>query len=430
MLDRTVPPAYHPVTGFELIKPRHLAFPNGLQAFVFNAGEQDLVRIEWIVGNVFDQEDQALLNTGVTDLLLEGTSTFSSAQIAEQIDFHGAFLVPEYGYDQSSLTLFSLNKHLNQVLPLVKDVLTDSVFPEKELSTYIRNNQQRLQVSLKKNSFVARRLFNKTIFGSTRYGYVPEVADYDGITSEALLSRFRQQYAPSNCTLILSGNVTEEVIDSVGRLFGRDWPDGNGTAPAGGAPPIALTEGLLVLDERKDALQSAIRVGCQSIQRSHPDFPGLQVLNTLLGGYFGSRLMMNIREDKGYTYSISSGLASLKHSAFFTVASEVGVDVTQATLTEIEREIRQLRSESVGHTELTMVRNYMMGSMLGSLESVFSHADKFKSVYFSGLGLDYYDYYIDVVNTITPEEILRLANTYLDYDNMVKVMVGKYASGS
>src|SRR5690606_31204651 len=103
-----------------------------------------------------------------------------------------------------------------------------------------------------------------------------------------------------------------------------------------------------------------------SIQRSHPDFPGLQVVNTLLGGYFGSRLMANIREDKGYTYGVSSGLASLKHSAFFTIASEVGVQVTAATLVEIEKEMRRLREEPVPETELATVRNYMMGTMLGS----------------------------------------------------------------
>src|SRR5690606_15081945 len=143
-----------------------------------------------------------------------------------------------------------------------------------------------------------------------------------------------------------------------------------------------------------------IRLGCLSIQRTHADFPALQVLNTVLGGYFGSRLMTNIREDKGYTYSISSGLVSLKHRAFFTLASEVGVDVTIATLGEIEREMNRLRNEPMGEEELSVVKSYLMGSLLGSLENIFSHADKFKNVYFSGLGLDYYDYYTFVVNAI------------------------------
>ncbi|WP_262248228.1 M16 family metallopeptidase [Parapedobacter soli] len=426
MLDRTKAPAHFATTRFDLIRPRQVTFANGLPVFVFDAGDQDLVRIEWIVGNIFAAEDHALLNTAVCEMLLEGTSVHSSAALAELIDFHGAFLVPSFSYDQSSLTLFSLNKHLNQLLPLVREILTDSVFPERELATYIRNSTQKLQVSLKKNGFEARRQFNRAVFGTSRYGYAPEVADYERINRNDLLQLFGKQYRPENGTLVVAGKVTDEVIDMLERLFGNEWQPAGTAASVDGPPTITPAQaGELIVVERPDALQSAIRLGRQSIQRSHPDFPGLQVVNTLLGGYFGSRLMANIREDKGYTYGVSSGLASLKHSAFFTIASEVGVQVTAATLVEIEKEMRRLREEPVPETELATVRNYMMGTMLGSLENIFSHADKFKNVYFSGLDLDYYDYYIDVVNSITQAEVQRLANTYLDYDKMVKVVVGK-----
>ncbi|WP_257667881.1 M16 family metallopeptidase [Parapedobacter tibetensis] len=425
MLDRTSPPVYNAIERFNLIKPEHITFANGMEVFVFNAGEQDLVRIEWIFGNVFTEEKQALLNTCACEMLLEGTSSYSSTKIAETVDFHGAFLVPEFGYDRSALSLFTLNKHLAHLLPLAKAVLSDSVFPENELATYTRNSKQKLQVALEKNSFVARRQFNNAVFGQTRYGHVFEIADYDKITREALLALFRQQYTPSNCTLIISGKVTDDVVASLERLFGDDWTDDNKSAPADIAPDFGGHEGRVIVAERKDSLQSAIRLGCLSLQRHHEDFPGMQVVNTLLGGYFGSRLMANIREDKGYTYSIGSGLASLKHRAFFTIASEVGVDMTTATLTEIEREIRLLRDEKVSEEELALVKNYMLGSMLGSLENVFSHADKFKSAYFSGLDLDYYEYYTGVVRNIDADEIHRLANAYLDYDRMVKVVVGR-----
>src|SRR5690606_9463330 len=333
---------------------------------------------------------------------------------------------PSFGHDQSSLTLFSLNKHLPSLLPLVQEILTTSVFPESELATYVRNNIQKLQVSLKKNSFVARRQFNRAIFGETRYGYTPNIVDYERIVREDLLPIFRRKYRPQNSILIISGKVTDEMILLLEGLFGGKWADEGEAishdasltvAPVPKQDPIVIT--------RPDALQSAIRLGNPTIQRSHRDFPGLQVVNTLLGGYFGSQLIANVREYKGYTYSIGSGLVSLKHAAFFTIASEVGVDVTGSTLAEIQKEIQRLRDEPVPEAELALVRNYMMGAMLGSLENVFSHADKFKNVYFSGLSLDYYDYYTDVVNSITKEEVQRLANDYLDYDKMVKVIVGK-----
>jgi len=425
MLDRTQPPSFLSVTQLELIKPAAVTLSNGLNVFVFDAGDQDMVRVEWVFDHLFHHEDEMLLNTGTCELIPEGTHSLTSAQIAELVDFHGAFLIPEPGYDQSTLTLFSLNKHLDELLPLVKDLLTDAIFPDKELATYVRNNKQKLQVSLQKNSFVARRLFNRSLFGSVRYGFVPEVSDYDGLTRDRLTTLFRRQYTPSNCTLIVSGKVTPQVIDSLERLFGSGWQVSEKPVPETPMPERTPPNGVLKVEVRDGALQSAVRMGCVSIRRSHPDFPGLQVLNTVFGGYFGSRLMTNIREDKGYTYGISSGIVSLKYSAFFTLASEVGVDVTAATLGEIEREMDTLRQEPMSSEELAVVKNYMMGSLLGSLENVFSHADKFKNVYFSGLGLDYYDRYTSVINSITPDEIQQLAKRYLNYDQMVKVVVGK-----
>jgi len=173
-------------------------------------------------------------------------------------------------------------------------------------------------------------------------------------------------------------------------------------------------------------LQSAIRMGLPFINREHPDFPAVQVLNTVLGGYFGSRLMNNIREDKGYTYGIGSGITSYKQGGAIFIATEVGADVCKAATIEIEKEINLLKTELIAEDELNLVRNYMLGSLLGSLENVFSHADKFKNLYFSGMSYEYYDRYTEIVKTVTAEELLKLANQYLDFDSFYKVIVGKY----
>ena len=135
--------------------------------------------------------------------------------------------------------------------------------------------------------------------------------------------------------------------------------------------------------------------------------------------------MMNIREEKGYTYGIGSGIGVMEFASFYTIASEVGTDVCTATLTEIEKEIKLLNTELVGDEELTLVKNYILGSLMGSLENVFSHTDKYKQIYFSGLTLDYYLYYTEVVKNITAEDLKTLANRYLNYDKMTKVIVGK-----
>jgi predicted Zn-dependent peptidase len=186
----------------------------------------------------------------------------------------------------------------------------------------------------------------------------------------------------------------------------------------------APLKGEIIID-KPDAIQSAIRMGARSITRSHADFPGLQVLNCVLGGYFGSRLMANIREDKGYTYGIGSAVVALKDAGYLFIATEVGTEVCSSALEEIEKEINLLQTEPVEEEELNLVRNYMLGSMLGSLENAFSHADKFKNVYFSGLSYAYYENYINTVKNITAEELKKMANTYLQTADFTKVIVGK-----
>src|SRR5690606_33836890 len=138
------------------------------------------------------------------------------------------------------------------------------------------------------------------------------------------------------------------------------------------------------------ALQSALRLGKRTINRTHPDFPAVQFVNNLLGGFYGTRLMRNIRDEQGYTYGIGYSVSSLQHTGLFTLSSEVGVEVTQATLLEIEKEFDLLRQSPPEQAEVDLVRNYLQGVMLGSLENVFSHADKFKATYFSDMDLNYY----------------------------------------
>ncbi|GAB2684764.1 pitrilysin family protein [Mucilaginibacter koreensis] len=425
MLNRTTAPQFNAIEQINLLEPQHKVFNNGCQLYCFNSGGQELVRIEWIFANLRFNPAKPLLNLATNTLLTEGTSSLTASQIAEQVDYYGAFLQADYGFDHSQVTLYTLNKHLGATLPIIKDILTDSVFPEKELNTYIRNQQQKLQVSLQKNDVVARRLFNKAMHGDSLYGLTAEAEDYQQLQREDLLAHFKEMYQPANCTLFVAGKISDDVLAQLEDTFGNDWS--NGSTPADVTQPeLHPSAERFYFKEKPDALQSAIRMGTQTINRTHPDFPALQVLNTVLGGYFGSRLMANIREDKGYTYGIGSGMTSLQHCGSLFIASEVGADVCRDAVKEIEKEINLLKTELILQDELDLVRNYLLGSLLGSLENVFSHADKFKNVYYSGLDNSYYARYTEVVKTVTAEELQRLANTYLNFDDFYKVIVGKY----
>jgi zinc protease len=424
-LDRKTAPSFNGVDNINLIHPQSTVLKNGAKVFSFNSGGQELVRIEWIFSNLKFDPKKPLLNVAANTMLTEGTSRLNASQIADKIDFYGAFLQVDYGYDNSQVTLYTLNKHLNSTLPVIRDILTDSVFPETELETFVRNQQQKLQVSLQKNDFVARRTFNRAVFGESIYGISAEPEDFRSLKREDLLVHFKQMYQPQNCTIIIAGKAGQETVDAVTTMFDGDW--GNITAAADVAQPKIepATERFLYV-EKPDALQSAIRIGMPFINRTHPDFPALQVLNTVLGGYFGSRLMANIREDKGYTYGIGSGMTSFKNTGSFFISSEVGADVCKAAVSEIEKEVNLLKADIIPGEELSLVRNFMLGSLLGSLENVMSHADKFKNLYFAGLDYDYYERYTQTVKNVTAEELKALANKYFDFESFYKVIVGKY----
>lgn len=425
MIDRKLAPDFKAIKNINLVKPEHKTLANGCNVFCFNSGDQELVRIEWIFNNLHFDPAKPLLNMAVNTMLTEGTSNLSAAEIADKVDFYGAFLQVDYSFDQSQVTLYSLNKHLKDTLPVVKSIITDSVFPEKELETFKRNQQQKLQVSLQKNDVVARRTFNKALYGNTIYGLNTELDTYKNLRRDDMLPFFKQMYQPSNCTIIIAGKVVSQTLELLTDTFDKGWA--NTDQPADNSQPdLNPSTEKFYFVEKPEALQSAIRMGMPLINRTHPDFPALQVLNTVLGGYFGSRLMNNIREDKGYTYGIGSGMSSFKQTGALFIATEVGADVCKAAVIEIEKEINLLKTDLIPDEELALVRNYMLGSLLGSLENVFSHADKFKNLYFAGLDYDYYERYIQTVKTITAPQLQVLANKYLTFDEFYKVIVGKY----
>ncbi|RDC55600.1 insulinase family protein [Pedobacter chinensis] len=422
MLNRQQAPDFKQVSTINFIHPQQKNLSNDVPVYIIYSGEQDLVRIEFLFNNVNWNVEKPLQAIAVNAMLNNGTSKFSSKEIAEQIDFYGAFFQTEYAQDQSSVTLYTLNKHLASVLPIVKNVLSDSQFPQHELDIYVQNQKQKLQVNLQKNDILSRKEFAHALFEDTAYGVDIQSRHYDELRREDLVDYFKAAYASNNCTIVVSGKFDENSFELLNNQFGSNWEKSNAVP---NEFSFSKAKKQSIYKERPEAIQSAIRIGKIAVNRKHEDFPGFQILNTVLGGYFGSRLMNNIREDKGYTYGIGSGISSLQDAGYLFIATEVGAEVCADAIVEIYKEIDLLKTTLIGDEELTLVKNYMLGSMLGSLENVFSHADKFKNIHFFGLDYSYYDNYIQKVKSITAEEIKELANKYLIIEDFTEVVVGK-----
>src|SRR5690606_3800901 len=266
-INRTKAPIFKKVSGFEVKKPVLKTLKNGMKIAIFNGENQDLCRFEWLFENPYNSDSRVVVNSTMVNTLLEGTTGFTQSELADEIDFYGAYLIPEYQIDFTNIRLFALNKYVDKIFPIVKEILTSSTFPEKEVQTFIRNAKQKLEISLNKNDFLARRLFNKQVFGNTIYGQVIELEDYDTVSREDLVKVYQETFYPENCTLILAGKVDEFVLEQVEKHFGGDWnlSEARKATVAEEKADNAIENDLhFHYLEKEHYLQSAIRIGYQA----------------------------------------------------------------------------------------------------------------------------------------------------------------------
>jgi predicted Zn-dependent peptidase len=304
------------------------------------------------------------------------------------------------------------------------EVLFDSTFPENEFELHVRNSQQKFMVNDGKVNTLARRHFSGLIFGTEHpYGKRAVASSFDELNHQDVLDYYKEKYRPENSYFLFAGKVDEKLFDLLNKYFGKIPRDESSTAEVI-APPAPNGEQKMFI-EQKDAVQSAVRIGRTLFSKTHKDFLGMQVVNTLLGGYFSSRLMQNIREDKGYTYGIGSGLVSMLHGGYFFIGTEVGSEVREAAVTEIYKELRLLREELVTEEELNLVKNYLLGSLMRNSDGAFALADRFSGLHRFGLGYEFYDRFVDTIKNISPAEIQRLAQTWLREEDLKEVVVGR-----
>ena len=425
-LNRNLAPEFKTIEKIDVIRANEQKLQNGIHVYSLSAGSQEIVKLEFIFRAGMYQQPATLIASSVNTLLETGTRSFSANEISDGIDFFGSFLELQVDQDFASVTLFSLNKYLEESLKFIEELIKYPTFPEDEFKIHISNKKQKFAINSQKVNVLARRKFSELLFGETHpYGIDVKEQDFDRISTSELKDFFNRYYHPANCTIVASGHLPANLTDTLNRYFGgHEWKAGTGQT---GVNSIAMVSNPVAKHfvERPDAIQSAIRVGRLLFNKTHPDYCKFQVLNTILGGYFGSRLMANIREDKGYTYGIGSGLTNLVEGGYFYISTEVGADVTNQTLDEIYKELKRLREELVDANELETVRNYTLGHFLRSVDGPFALADKFKSIWEFGLDYSFFDHYFKSVKEVTPKDLRDLANRYLRDEDMLECVVGK-----
>lgn len=423
MPDRKHAPEIVDAVNFklQLKQAEKFVLKNGVEVYAVDAGAEEVLAVEWVfyAGNWF--EEQNLVAATTNFLLRNGTSKKTAFQINEYFEYYGSYLNRACYNETATITLHCLSKHIKELLPSVRELIVDSVMPQEELDIYKQNMKQRLKVNLKKSDFVASRLIDVYLYGENHpYGKYSKLEDFDTLNREQLLDFYKKYYQQGKLVLFVAGKLPADIASLLGQYFG-DLPNQPVALQEIMAQPAADRKYRITNDEA--GVQGSVRMARSFPNRHHPDFMKVMVLNTLLGGFFGSRLMSNIREEKGYTYGIHSFIQNHIHDTAWMISTEAGKDVCEATIEEVYKEMKLLREQVVDEEELLLVRNYMMGGILGDLDGPFQIMGRWKNIVLNNLTEQYFYDSIHTIKTISAEELQFLAQKYLKPEEFYELVV-------
>lgn len=427
MINRKIAPAIKQPVEFNIELPdcECYTLDNGVLLYYINAGAEDTLMINWVfsAGNWFEEKRNVAI--AANQLIKNGTHQHSAYEINDHFDYYGAYFNRNCYSETAELTLHCLGKHVTNLLPMVAELIQGASYSEEELQIYKQNAQQRLTVNLLKPDFVAGRAIDAMLFGEDHpYGKYSKHEDYQSLSREDLVAFHRQHYKEGKVVLFAVGKLPEGFLPLMNGLFGKfKWKPYTSTIiePVHIIQPSPEKKKTIIIDEK--GVQASIRIARPYIGKSDPHYHELVMLNAVYGGYFGSRLMANIREEKGYTYGIYSGILNyIKHSGWI-VSTEAGIDVKDDTITEIYREMDILRDELIDEEELLNCKNYMMGVVLGDLDGPFQVIARWKSLIVQGFDKSFFDKAISVIKEVDAPELRKLAQQYLNPDEFYELTV-------
>lgn len=419
MMNRTAQPAIHTIDHITFVKPHIFDVASDVKLLWMDNVPNDTVRLD-LFFNAGITRGMDSIPSIVHSLLFSGTTTHSSVEIHEKIDALGGFLDTDISFESSVVSIYCLKEYLIEIAQIVADAIHNLAFREHEVDDVLRTMRQQFAVNQKRVKYVAQQQFRKAMFASNPdYSTISKEEDYMVERYSEYRTFWRENYLNGLTRMTLVGAVSSDEVDALIDLFGKwvkseknDFPNSFTTTPKRLDFPL------------DDAMQTAMRLGRFIMPKRHEDYIEFQVLNTIFGDYFGSRLMSNIREDKGYTYGIGSGIMDLHEASYFVIVTEVGKEVTENTLQEIRYEMKRLQEELVSEDELELVKNYILGQLLKSADGPYAMLDMFNSVDMYGLDLEYYNEAIRKINLMTAERVRDLAKQYLNFEDFVVITAG------
>ncbi len=418
VIDRTIAPTLRPVEQISFVAPSSHPLKNGAVLY-FRYGlqnETSKIELHFAAGSANDDPLSASLCAG---LLINGTQNQTAKQIQKALDAVGAYYDVSLSQETTVVTLYALKDQLLKAYRVFHDSLFGASFPQKELNELVHERQQKFMVQQQKVSFLAQRLFQRSLFAGSIYAQQIQLEDFKCADRSAIIAFHQQHYLKGLKKVFLIGDISAAHFDTFLGLLNEYHSEIPKRTAFEWKPEAGSTH-----IEQEAALQSAVRIGRPLFNKTHPDFCAFSVLNTILGDYFGSRLMSNIREDKGYTYGIGSHIVENSKFGYFVIGTEVGVQTRTATFLEIQKEFERLQNEPVSNAELELVKSYLMGQLLKSADGPYAMLDLFANVETLGLDLSFYDHYIAEIKAVDAKKLQELAKQYLNWDQMLIISAG------
>ncbi len=424
MFDRKSQPVIKTNEKVDITEIKKINLSQNIPLYILNSGDQEIIKIDFIfkAGKVY--AENPLISEIANALSIKGTESLSSEKISNIFDFYGSYLETEIGKHEATITLYSLNKYFKETFNLLTEILFHANFLQNEIDIFLKNKYQTWLINRQKSDIVSSELFIETIFNAHPYGRIIKKEDFDTISREDIISFYQSFYKPENMIVMLSGKIHTGHISSIEKFISSLNFSGFNLKNQLSSD-IPKGQKSKIFKPIENSVQSSLRVGKLTVNKCHPDFFNLNFTTVILGGYFGSRLMTNLREEKGYTYGIYAGNVSFLNSGYFIISAESGKDVYKYALDEIYKELKLLRTTPVNEKELSGVKKWFFGNILKVFDGPLASSEAYKSIISYNLSTEYFLNYFSSVKNISSDIILETANRYLHEDDMTEVVSGQ-----
>lgn len=423
---RKSPPAPLEGVSFDIARPYETTLANGLRLVLFEDRRFPLVslRLIFLAGDAYEPAGSTGLNSAMASLLTEGTESYSSRLLAEEIERLGANIGASSGPDNTRISASCLSPYLPDILRLVSEIAFKPTFPETEVELYKQNTIEGLKFQRSQAQFLASERVAKIIYGDHPYSVIaPAPADVERLDRDALSAHHQRTFVPNNAILVAVGDFDRaELAREVGERFG-DWEPG--ARPPEDFPAFPRrSRRTLTLVDRKDSAQSNVVIALPAVDRAHPDFFPIVVMNQILGAGASSRVFMNLREEKGYTYGAYTKFDLKRLGGEFEATAEVRNVVTGESLREFFFELERIGDERVGDDELRDAVNYLTGVFPIRAETQEGLTNLIVQQKVYGLPDDYLETYRDRIGGVSVEDVARVAKEYIRPHEAAVVIVG------